>query len=224
MSKSILLFVFTSFATSFFCQSIQTKYYKDQWLSKEVSAEKGKYSKTISQESDGTVTTEVKNMATGETTLRESRKGSEPVGLWYKKDENGIRELNYDFPLRYSQEKCDQNKMAVPVSDFTSDNDSLSYKAPGAPNGEKNIFVYLMRKIQMPSICIEQGVQGKVFLVFTIEEDGSTSNCYVMKGVHPEIDKEALRVVRELRFSSPPMLNGKPLSTCVNLPINFKVR
>lgn len=49
--------------------------------------------------------------------------------------------------------------------------------------------------MKLPQIALENGVQGKVFVQFVVEKDGSVSNIKVVRGVDASLDKEAVRVV-----------------------------
>ena len=62
MNKGILTILLVIYSVFCYAQNIQTKYYKSEWLETEVAPEKAKFSKTINQKSDGTVTTEIQEL------------------------------------------------------------------------------------------------------------------------------------------------------------------
>ncbi len=96
---------------------------------------------------------------------------------------------------------------------------------PSFPGGISAIFTHIAKNMRYPLIAAENGIQGKVIVSFVIEKNGSISNVIVTKGVNPDLDKEAVRVVKTLpKFSSPGKINGKPKRTKMNLPVNFRLK
>jgi hypothetical protein len=81
MKKSILTILILVFTTIYYGQTTQTKYFNNEWLGKEVSQDKAKFSQTIIQNADGTVTTEIKDLKKDEIIRSETFKGNEPYGI-----------------------------------------------------------------------------------------------------------------------------------------------
>ena len=65
--------------------------------------------------------------------------------------------------------------------------------------------------------------QGRVFLSFVVEKDGSITNVSIERGVSPEIDKEAKRVIRKMPKWIPGEASGKKCRARCRLPINFQL-
>ena len=55
------------------------------------------------------------------------------------------------------------------------------------------------KNVKYPMIAQENNIQGKVFVQFVIEKDGSVSDVKVARSVDPSLDKEAIRVVKAMR-------------------------
>ncbi|MDC1106999.1 energy transducer TonB, partial [Prolixibacteraceae bacterium] len=70
-----------------------------------------------------------------------------------------------------------------------------------------------------PKSLLEDNIYGKVFVSFVIENDGTTSTHKVIRGVHPILDKEALRVAKLIKFETPGMQSGKKVRVSYCLPI-----
>ena len=148
-------------------------------------------------------------------------KGDEPVGRWVVENVNGLEVLDYDFELRYGPEKCSHDSNLKTLGNpFLSQGE---YTAPVIDNS-KDILSFLMRSIRYPSIARRKHIQGKVNLSFVITKEGIVEDVTVVKGVDASLDKEAVRVVRKLTFTSLPMINGSPTGLCVGLPITFNMR
>lgn len=96
-------------------------------------------------------------------------------------------------------------------------------KPPTFPGGEKALHDFLISNIVFPMDALEEGVSGHVVVEFIVEKDGSVGEVKIVRGKHPSLDKEAVRLVKSLPMFNPGMLNGKTVSTWFTLPINFKI-
>lgn len=92
---------------------------------------------------------------------------------------------------------------------------------PEFPGGELALRQFLANSIKYPVIAQENGIQGRVFVAFVINIDGSVSEARIVRGVDSSIDKEALRVVNQLPKWKPGKQRGKPVRVSYNVPINF---
>lgn len=87
--------------------------------------------------------------------------------------------------------------------------------------GNEELMKYIANFIRYPVAAAESGVEGKVFVSFVVSPQGKVSNVVVIRGVHPELDKEAIRVVENLPMFSPGKQRGKPVRVQFSVPINF---
>jgi TonB family protein len=190
-------------------------------LQKETTPEKAKFSETTTRNPDGSVTTEVKDIKKDEIITFESFKGDEPTGVWKYKRRNIPDPLDYSFSLIYSDEQCKDS--VAGLKNYFENNDSLKYIAPKLSTSEHSIYDFLSKHIYYPSNAVESGIQGKVYLAFTITSEGLIENIVVRKGTNILLDKEAVRVMRKLKLSSPPVINGQAKGVCVTFPMSFKL-
>jgi len=225
MKKSLLVtfILIIHFAIAFAQPNVQVKYFSNESFSKEVSEEKGKFSQTITTHSDGSVTTELKDLKNAKLLRSETWNGKEPTGVWKIQTGDGIEEMDYDFTLVYSQNGCLDSIVDHHIVDpFKSDKDIL-YKAPILSSGDSIIFPFLAKNLRYPAFARENGIEGRVLLNLTITKTGAIENISVNKGVDVTLDKEAVRVMRKIKFLTPPMLDGKPTTICVRFPITFRL-
>lgn len=92
---------------------------------------------------------------------------------------------------------------------------------PEFPGGEAALRKFIANAIKYPQIAQENGIQGRVYVQFVVERDGSVSNATIARGVDPSLDREALRVVNSLPKWKPGMQRGKPVKVSYTVPINF---
>jgi protein TonB len=94
---------------------------------------------------------------------------------------------------------------------------------PEFPGGELALRKYIAKAIVYPTIAQENGIQGKVFVNFVVNKDGSVSNAKIARGVDPSVDAEALRVVSALPKWKPGKQRGVPVRVSYTVPISFKL-
>ena len=66
-------------------------------------------------------------------------------------------------------------------------------------------------------------MEGMVVIRFTVERDGSLDDFSIVKSVSPELDAEAIRVVKQLPKWEPGTEDGVPVRYIMSLPITFKL-
>ena len=94
---------------------------------------------------------------------------------------------------------------------------------PEFPGGTQALLQYLKKNIKYPTICQEQGIQGRVVVQFVVNKDGSIVDPEVIKPINPYLDKEALRVVSTMPKWKPGSQRGKPVRVKFTLPVQFKL-
>lgn len=91
------------------------------------------------------------------------------------------------------------------------------------PGGEKALMKWVADSLRYPAAAMEQGIEGRVVVRFVVRADGTTSNFEVVRGKHPELDKEALRVVKTLPAFIPGKMNGDPVNVWYIMPVTFRL-
>ncbi|RFC54102.1 energy transducer TonB [Brumimicrobium aurantiacum] len=97
-------------------------------------------------------------------------------------------------------------------------------KEAGFPGGMAAMKKFLAENVKYPEVAMEMGDQGKVFLEFVVDKDGSITQVKILRGVSREIDAEARRVVRQMPKWAPGEANGEPVRTRCRIPINFTLQ
>ena len=106
----------------------------------------------------------------------------------------------------------------------TEDVYTVVEKMPSFPGGEAKLYEYLGENIKYPLMAKESGVQGKVYIQFVVEKDGSITEVNVARGIGGGCDKEALRVTAEMPKWSPGEQRGKKVRVKYTLPIVYQLR
>ena len=91
------------------------------------------------------------------------------------------------------------------------------------PGGRKAMLKFFAENVVYPEEALKQDIQGCVRISATIDKDGSVKNVEVVESVHPLLDAEAVRVVKQMPKWNPEMMDGKPMSVTQTIPVTFKI-
>ena len=95
---------------------------------------------------------------------------------------------------------------------------------PTFPGGDAALYKWLGENLKYPEEAKELGIQGRVFVSFVVEPDGSTSNAVVKRGIGGGCDEEALRIVKAMPKWGAGKQRGQPVRVQFNLPIKFTLQ
>lgn len=94
---------------------------------------------------------------------------------------------------------------------------------PSFPGGISGLRTYLNQNIRYPAEAQENCVQGHVVVSFVVGKDGHISDVTVLRSVDPSLDKEAIRVVRNMPRWTPGKQGGEPVKVRYNVPVSFRL-
>mgnify|MGYP003289544139 CR=1 FL=1 len=95
---------------------------------------------------------------------------------------------------------------------------------PTFQDGDANAFaMWVAQQIVYPETAKESGASGRVILQFTIAKDGSVTDVKVVRGVHPDLDKEVVRVVTSSPKWNPGKHKGQAVPVMFTFPVVFKM-
>lgn len=95
---------------------------------------------------------------------------------------------------------------------------------PMFPGGDAELLKYISANTQYPEVAKENNIQGRVIVRFCVTSKGGVSQVSILKGVDPELDKEAIRVVNTLPAFKPGKQGGKPVPVWYMVPITFTLK
>ena len=107
-----------------------------------------------------------------------------------------------------------------------NDNDSVFQVVdvmPEFPGGVNALISHVGQNVIYPAEAMEKEIQGRVFVGFVVEKDGSISNVKVLKGIGGGCDEEAVRVISSMPKWKPGKQKGKPVRVNYQIPIVFKL-
>ena len=98
---------------------------------------------------------------------------------------------------------------------------SVVEQMPNFPGGEAALLEYISANLKYPQSALEQGTQGTVMLRFVVTGTGDIGEVQILKGLDPDCDNEAKRVVKSLPKFNPGMQQGHPVSVWYTIPVRF---
>jgi protein TonB len=119
----------------------------------------------------------------------------------------------------------DTNIAPEPKAD-TPVHNNVFYKVehePEFPGGIEKLYRYLGKNLRYPAAARENNTQGKVFVTFIIEKDGSLTDIRVLKSLSPETDAEAIRLIQNCPKWNPGIQNGRPVRVSYSMPVDFEL-
>ncbi len=146
-----------------------------------------------------------------------------------------------------TQEELQQTETAFGQTDFDKGTDDLNvvreYKdelvveekkeekvftaveqMPQFPGGEAELMKYISSNIKYPTMAMENNIQGRVVVQFVVTKTGKIGEVKVVRSKDPDLDKEAVRVVKSLPNFIPGKMNGQAVNVWYTLPITFKLQ
>ncbi len=132
-----------------------------------------------------------------------------------------MRELGYGFDYSltaYDTSAPNKVQMELDVHAF-----DYSEVHPEFIGGKEKLNDYLAENTHYPQKAINMGVSGTVYLKFMIQKNGEIGEVITLRGIHPLLDKEAARVIRNMPNWIPGRQNGKRVNVWYVLPIKFKI-
>lgn len=95
---------------------------------------------------------------------------------------------------------------------------------PEFPGGENGLKKYLSKNIRYPLYSQMRGIQGRVLVIFVVAKSGSIIKTEIKESVSPDIDAEALRLVKRMPKWKPGLQDGEAVDVKYILPINFRLQ
>ena len=102
--------------------------------------------------------------------------------------------------------------------------DCIPETMPYFPGGQELLLKYLAANIKYPASAVKAKKQGRVIVTFIVQKDGSITHAKIARSIDPELDAEALRVVKGMPKWTPGTQLGKPVSVKYVLPVKFSLQ
>ncbi|MFN5555737.1 MAG: energy transducer TonB [Chryseotalea sp.] len=142
-------------------------------------------------------------------------------------DEEEIEEeMKVEFDVEVTEDTKVSDIVIAPVEEPKEEVDEIFtvVEETAAPKGGMQAFYeYVQKKLKYPAQARRMGTEGKVFVQFVINKDGTISDVQAIKGIGAGCDEEAVRIIQSFPSWTPGKQRGKPVKQRMVLPITFKL-
>ena len=129
----------------------------------------------------------------------------------------------------FAQDSVEEDSVIIweqPVWHQIDESDELIMVAevmPEFPGGAEKMLEFIQDNIKYPEAARESGTQGRVFVEFVIETDGSISNANVIRGIGNGCDEEAVRLIQSMPKWKPGKQRGEAVRCSYMVPVVFNI-
>ena len=127
-------------------------------------------------------------------------------------DRNVVREHKDEIVVE-EKKPVEENKVFTAVEQM-----------PQFPGGDAELMKHIQKNLKYPPVAMENNIQGRVVVQFVVTKTGKVGEVKVVRGKDPDLDKEAVRVVKTLPDFIPGKMNGQAVNVWYTLPIAFKLQ
>lgn len=92
------------------------------------------------------------------------------------------------------------------------------------PGGDEACKEYLNKTVKYPVTAIENGIEGTVTLLFTVKTDGTIGNIKIKRMIDPDLEAEAIRVVKSMPAWTPATTDGKAVESTAEISVPFRLK
>ncbi len=117
------------------------------------------------------------------------------------------------------------NDDKINENSFTNDNQPyvIVEDMPEFPGGTEALLKYIAENVVYPEQAKNDTIQGTVYLKFVVDKTGKVTQTEVIRGVHPLLDEESIKVVNSLPEWTPGRQSGKNVDVAMQIPIKFQI-
>lgn len=91
------------------------------------------------------------------------------------------------------------------------------------PGGLDSMYAYIVKNLKYPEAAKEKGIEGRVFVSFIIEKDGSISNILIKRAIGGGCEEAAVEMIKNMPKWKPGKQKGNPVRFQFVLPIKFEL-
>ena len=147
----------------------------------------------------------------------------QPVVIEVPDEEEIDEEIEIEIDMDIDEEEIiEEIQPVVEIEEEETDEIyTIVEKLADFPGGKENFYKYISKNLVYPQAARRMGIEGKVFVQFVVEKDGSITDVKAVKGIGANCDSEAVRVVSNSPNWEPAKQRGRPVRSRVIVPLIF---
>ena len=129
--------------------------------------------------------------------------------------------------VEQAKQAAEEKVKTKPQTDTTKKKktwDCMPETMPQFPGGQLMLMKYLADNIKYSASAVKNKKEGRVIVTFIVQKNGSITHAKIVRSIDPELDAEALRVVKGMPKWTPGTQFGKPVSVKYTLPVKFSLQ
>jgi len=134
-------------------------------------------------------------------------------------EEDVIDDIDLEFP-----EYADVDEYNFDTEEEVLEDDTPFIRVeemPEFPGGQMAMMTFVAKNVKYPVVCVENHIQGKVFVSFVIDRTGEVIDVKVLRSPHESLSKEAVRVVESMPRWKAGRQRNNAVKVAYNIPVNF---
>ncbi|WP_372950168.1 TonB family protein [Mariniphaga sp.] len=168
---------------------------------------------------DGKITKEINQIPPQDIESIDVLKDISATALYGSKGKNGVILIStISKSYQYLNDNA-QNVRPVPKEEIKD-----LEEMPEFPSGEAALKQYIASNTRYPESEKESGIRGRAYVTFKITKEGKVTDARIARGLHPPMDKEAVRVVSSMPDWKPGKKDGKPVDVNYTVPVEFTLK
>ena len=143
-----------------------------------------------------------------------------PLNRWFEESYVKVIPVNYDsFLTKMTKLNSSQKKHKLDKDDDIWPH----YETAPVFTGGGKVTEWVASRLRYPVEALKDKIEGRVYIKFVIEADGSVTNVEIMRGITEALDTEAIRVVKTMPKWKPGKFKDKFVRCSYQMPINFRL-
>ncbi|MFY0654112.1 MAG: TonB family protein [Cyclobacteriaceae bacterium] len=139
-------------------------------------------------------------------------------------DEVILEEVEVNLDVEVSEEMVVEEVEFEPVEEEVAEEIfEIVENFPEPIGGYQAFYAYVMKNLVYPRHALQMNIQGRVFVKFVVDKDGSITSVQALKGIGGGCDEEAVKIVENAPRWNPGKQRGQPVKVYMTLPITFKL-
>jgi protein TonB len=152
----------------------------------------------------------------------------QPKIIEVSNEEEIVEEIEINLDIEMTEEQKIEQRVfeEVEIEEEEENADqifTIVEKQPEPEGGMKAFYQYISKNLTYPAFARRNNVEGRVYIEFVVEKDGSLTDIKVIKGIGGGCDDEALRIISEAPKWNPGKQRGRPVRVKMILPILFQL-
>ena len=149
----------------------------------------------------------------------------QPVVIEVPDDEEIEEDIEFDLDISMNEDDIIEEIVAFdePEEEVAETIHQIVEEMPTPQGGLSAFYKYLNKNLKYPAQARRLGIDGRVYMHFVVEKDGSLTDVSVQKGIGAGCDEESIRVIKNAPKWNPGKQRGNPVRVRFSFPIVFKL-